>query len=105
MAESAAFTCRVSSSTASNPAPVRPACSHGESGKRMKTGARGGWQSVSIIIDTREVRGLRPGDRLAVDFLGTIEGKEFAGGKATGGRGAISGITDFSAVAEEAVVA
>ena len=28
MAESAAFTCRVSSSTASNPAPVRPACSH-----------------------------------------------------------------------------
>ena len=32
MAESAAFTCRVSSSTASNPAPVRPACSHCESG-------------------------------------------------------------------------
>jgi hypothetical protein len=32
MAESAAFTCRVSSSTASSPAPARPACSHCESG-------------------------------------------------------------------------
>jgi hypothetical protein len=32
MAESAAFTCRVSSSTASKPAPARPACSHCDSG-------------------------------------------------------------------------
>jgi hypothetical protein len=32
MAESAAFTCRVSSSTASSPAPVRPACSHCDKG-------------------------------------------------------------------------
>ena len=32
MAESAAFTCRVSSSTASNPAALSPACSHCESG-------------------------------------------------------------------------
>ncbi len=32
MAESAAFTCRVSSSAASNPAPVRPACSRCDSG-------------------------------------------------------------------------
>ncbi|QRM34728.1 transposase (plasmid) [Microvirga sp. VF16] len=31
MAESAAFTCRVSSSTTSNPACTRPACSHCES--------------------------------------------------------------------------
>ena len=32
IAESAAFTCRVSSSTASKPGPVRPACSHCDSG-------------------------------------------------------------------------
>ena len=32
IADSAAFTCRVSSNTTSNPAPVRPACSHCESG-------------------------------------------------------------------------
>jgi hypothetical protein len=32
MAESAAFTCRVSSSTASKPASLKPACSHCESG-------------------------------------------------------------------------
>jgi hypothetical protein len=32
IAESAAFTCRVSSSTASSPAPVSPACNHCDSG-------------------------------------------------------------------------
>ena len=32
IAESAAFTCRVSSSTASKPASVKPACSHCDNG-------------------------------------------------------------------------
>jgi hypothetical protein len=32
IADSAAFTCRVSSSTASKPAPLRPACSHCDKG-------------------------------------------------------------------------
>jgi hypothetical protein len=32
MAESAALTCRVSSNTASKPAPARPACNHCDSG-------------------------------------------------------------------------
>jgi hypothetical protein len=32
IADSAAFTCRVSSSTAPKPAPLRPACSHWDNG-------------------------------------------------------------------------
>jgi hypothetical protein len=67
IAESAALTCRVSSSTASSPAPVRPACSHWESGPASsptRATATPSWRknptSASGSLATLASRTIRP---------------------------------------------
>jgi hypothetical protein len=67
MAESAALTCRVSSSAASNPAAVRPACSHCESGPAsnpIRVTATPSWPkrptSASGSLATLASRTIRP---------------------------------------------
>jgi hypothetical protein len=67
MAESAAFTCRVSSSTASNPVSVRPAWSHcdkGPASRPMRVSGRPSWRkkptSASGSLATLASRTIRP---------------------------------------------
>ncbi len=67
IADSAAFTCRVSSSATSNPAAVRPACSHCDSGPAsspIRVTARPSWPknrtSASGSLATLASRTIRP---------------------------------------------
>ena len=53
MAESAAFTCRVSSSTASKPGPARPACNHCDSGPASSPTRASGRPSSPEEVDER----------------------------------------------------